>query len=259
MVEARYSRQSILRAFQPGEFNKIRKSTVAVVGIGGTGSMAADLFARTGVKKLVLIDRDYVSISNLHRQILYGDKDVGSPKVESAYRRLSEVNPDVEIEIHNTTFDASISESLVSKSDLVFDGTDNFTTRLIINDSCVRNAVPWIYTSAIETYGEVKAILPGRTSCLSCYVTMPAQRQPACADVGVFPSVPNIVASFGFTLGIKILAGKQVDGSLYFLDPWKGEMQNLVIRKNPDCRTCSKGEYDYLKPEFRSLGIEPLI
>lgn len=259
MVEARYSRQSILRVFQPGEFKKIQDSTVTVVGIGGTGSMAADLFARTGVKKLVLIDRDYVSITNLHRQILYSDDDIGSPKVESASKRLSKVNPDVQIEAHNSTFDASNSESFVSDSDLVFDGTDNFTTRLIINDTCVKAAVPWIYTSAIETYGEVKAILPGVTSCLSCYVTMPAQRQPACAEVGVFPSVPNIVASFGFTLGIKVLAGKGVDGNLYFIDPWKGEMQNLAIRKNSDCRTCSKGEYDYLKPEFMSLGIDPLI
>lgn len=259
MQEAKYSRQSILRVFEPGDFEIIRKATVAVIGIGGTGCLAADLFARVGVRKLILVDRDFVSISNLHRQILYTENDVGAAKTECASRRLSEVNPDVLIESHKMAFDASNAERIVSGADLVFDGTDNFTTRLIINDACVKYGKPWIYSSAIETYGETKAIIPGVTSCLACYMNMPDQRQPVCSEVGVFPSVPNLVSSFGFTLAIKILTKKEVDGALYFFDPWKGDMQKLTIKKAPECRACEKGDFQYLSRKFTSLGIDPLI
>lgn len=259
MVDPRYSRQSILRVFETGEYSKIRESTVAVIGVGGTGSMAADLFTRIGVKKLILVDRDYVSISNLHRQVLYDDLDVGEPKVECARRKLEKINPDVEVEALNMTFDASNALEITGKSDLLFDGTDNFTSRLIINDACVKTGKPWVYTSAIETYGEAKAIIPGESSCMSCYVTMPSQRQPVCSEVGVFPSVPNMVSSFAFTIAVKILIGRSDPGDLYFFDVWSGQMQKLRIKRNPNCRTCSKKEYDFLADRYSSLGIRPLI
>ena len=259
MVDARYSRQSILRVFEPGDFDRIRESTIVVVGIGGTGSMAADLFARVGVKKLKIVDRDFGSISNLHRQILYDDDDIGEPKVAVAKRKLNRINPDVSIEECNAAFDASNAEDLISDADLVFDGTDNFTTRLIINDACVKLRKPWIYTSAIETYGEVKTIIPGKTSCLACYVTMPNQRQPVCSEVGVFPSVPNMVASFAFTMAIKALTGHEVSGDLFFFDPWKGDTQKLAIKRNDSCKSCSRNEFEYLDKKYSSLGIRPLI
>ncbi len=259
LAEPRYSRQSILRIFEPGDFDRIRGCTVAVIGIGGTGTTAADLFARVGVKRLILVDRDFVSISNLHRQVLYSDEDVGLPKVDCARKRLESVNPDVKVESYRETFDASNAEKFASMADIVFDGTDNFTTRLIVNDACVKTGKPWIYTSAIETYGEAKAVIPGMTSCLSCYITMPTHAQPVCSEVGVFPSIPGMVSSFAFTLAIKLITGKEVDGALFFLDPWKGEMEKLSIKKNPNCKCCGERTFDYLSPKYASLGIDPLI
>lgn len=259
MVDPRYARQSILRVLEPGDFERIRSSVVSIIGVGGTGSMAADLFTRIGVKKIIMIDRDYVSISNLHRQILYDDSDVGSPKVERAKNRLSGINPDVEIEALNSTFDASNAIEIVRESDLVFDGTDNFTSRLIINDACVKLGKPWVYTSAIETYGEVKVSIPGKTSCLSCYVTMPSERQPVCSEVGVFPSVPNMVSSFAFARAIRVLLGREEEGELYFFDAWKGDTQKLNIKRNTNCRTCAAGKFDYLTEQYSSLGIRPLV
>lgn len=259
MVDPRYSRQEILRIFEPGDYGKLRGSTVTVVGVGGTGSIAADLFVRAGVRKLIIVDRDLVSISNLHRQILYDSDDVGDYKVEAAKNKLSRINPDVDVETHKVTFDSSNAEKLVSESDIVFDGTDNFTTRLIINDACVKLGKPWIYTSAIETYGEVKAIIPGKTSCLSCYVAMPEHRQPVCSEVGVFPSVPSMVSSFGFASAVRLITGKEVTGDLYFFDPWKGDSQRLSIKRNPGCKSCGKREFEYLSDKYHSLGIRPLI
>lgn len=259
MVDPRYSRQKMLSVFQPGDFDRIRNSTVLVVGVGGTGSLAAELFVRAGVKKLVVIDRDYVSISNLHRQILFDDSDIGEPKVQVAGRKLRAMNPDVEIEELEITLDASNVEDFVRNADIIFDGTDNFTTRLILNDACVKNDKPWVYSSAIETYGEVKAVIPGITSCLACYMSMPEQRQPTCAEVGVFSSVPSMVSSFAFTRAIRILLGREENGSLYFFDPWKGEMQTLTINRNENCRVCSGRTFDFLDDKYKSLGIRPLI
>lgn len=259
MVDPRYSRQAILRVFEPGDYDKLRDSTVSVIGVGGTGSMAADLFARIGIRKLILVDRDYVSVSNLHRQILYDDLDVGEPKVECAKRKLERINPDTEVEAIKSTFDASNALDIVGRSDLVFDGTDNFTSRLIVNDACVKMKKPWVYTSSIETYGEAKAVIPEETSCLSCYVAMPSRRQPVCSEVGVFPSVPNMVSSFAFTIAVKILIGRKVPGDLYFFDAWNGETQKLRINRNPQCKTCVKKEYEFLAERYSLLGIRPLI
>lgn len=259
MVDPRYARQAILRIFEPGDLEKLRGASVAMIGVGGTGSLAADLFARIGVGRITLVDRDYVSISNLHRQVLYTDSDIGEPKVDVASRRLRQVNPDVRVEARNATFDSSVAEEIVGGSDLVFDGSDNFTTRMIINDACVKLNRPWIYTSAIETYGEAKAIIPGKTSCLSCYMSLPETRQPVCSEVGVFPSVPSMVSSFAFTLAVKIILGREVSGNLYFLDPWRGEFQGLAIKRNNECRTCSERRFDYLSDKFSSLGANLLV
>ncbi len=259
MADPRYSRQEILTIFEPGDYKKIRNSTVAVIGVGGTGSLAAELFVRAGIKKLVIVDRDYVSISNLHRQILFDDDDIGEPKVQVARAKLQRMNPDVDIEALETTLDASNAEEIVKVADLVYDGTDNFTTRLILNDACVKFGKPWIYTSAIETYGEVKAVIPGVTSCLSCYMAMPDRRQPACSDVGVFPSVPSMVSSFGFTRAIRILLGREENGNLYFFDPWNGDAQSLSIKRNINCNVCSTRNFEFLGEKYRSLGIRPLV
>ena len=169
------------------------------------------------------------------------------------------MNPDVDIEAREITLDASNAEDVVKSADLVFDGTDNFTTRLILNDACVKHQKPWVYTSAIETYGEVKAVIPGVTSCLACYMAMPDQRQPACSDVGVFPSVPSLVSSFGFTRAMRILLGHEEKGNLYFFDPWKGETHTLTIKRSSNCRVCSGKNFEFLGEKYRSLGIRPLI
>ena len=259
MNDPKYSRLKKLEIITDEEYELIRTKKVVIIGVGGTGSLAADLFARTGVAGLRLVDRDYVSITNIHRQVLFAEEDVGEAKVEVARRRLESVNPDTKVEGVQETFDASNAERLLSSFDLVIDGTDNITTRLIINDACVKLGIPWIHSAAIETYGQVKAVIPGVTSCLRCYYPGEPVAQPTCAEVGVLSSVPNIISAYSWTVGMRILLGREVSGDMYHIDPWSMEFENLPISRRKDCECCVKHEFIYLSDKYRNLGINPLV
>lgn len=259
MDNPKYSRLKLLKVLSEEDLRLVRTKKVAIIGIGGTGSMAADLFARSGVSSLKIVDRDYVSITNLHRQVLYTEKDIGEPKVEVAKRRLESVNSDTKVDSIQETFDASNAERILKSVDLVIDGTDNMTTRMIINDACVKHNIPWIHASAIETYGQVKAIIPGKTSCLSCYYPQDLSPQPTCAEVGVLSSVPNIISALSWTLGLKILAGKDVSGDLFHIDAWAMEFEHVPIGRKDGCRSCANHDFVYLSDTYKNLGIRPLV
>ncbi|WP_241760258.1 HesA/MoeB/ThiF family protein [Thermoplasma volcanium] len=252
----KYARQIALRVFNADDLKKIRNSVVSVIGVGGVGSLIADLFVRSGIKKLIIVDRDYVTSSNLYRQVLYDENDIGDSKAEAAKRRLSKVNSDVEIEARNETFDAGNAERIVSSSDLIMDGTDNLTSRLILNDAAVKNMKPWIMASAIETYGQVKAIIPEKTSCYRCYFSGEPFAQPTCAEVGVLSSLVTMVASIAWTLGIKVLTGKEVDGSLFNIDAWTQEIDRIAIDRMDDCECCVLKHFEYLSDRYKNIGLE---
>ncbi|MGC8609014.1 MAG: HesA/MoeB/ThiF family protein [Thermoplasmata archaeon] len=252
----KYARQMALRVFDENDIKKIRNSKVLLVGLGGVGSLIADLFVRSGIGKLTVIDRDYVTSSNLYRQNLYTEDDIGDPKVTAAKRRLSKVNGDVEIEAINAAFDASNAYELVSAADLVMDGTDNLTSRLIINDACVKASKPWVMASAIEIYGQVKAIIPEKTSCFRCYFTGEPFAQPTCADVGVLSSDVTLVSSIAWTLGIKILTGKEVNGDLYNIDVWQSAIDDVRIDRRPDCESCVKHDFQFLGDRYKNIDLE---
>jgi molybdopterin/thiamine biosynthesis adenylyltransferase len=253
----RYSRQIVLKQIGKDNQKKLLEKSILIVGLGGTGSAAAEMFSRLGVKKLILIDRDKIEITNLHRQILYCMDDLKKYKAETAAKKLKEINPDVEIEFYNDTFDSSRAW-LLNKADLVFDGSDNMTTRFIINDACDKYGKPWVFTSAIEMYGEFKGIIPGKTSCYACFNTEP-EKLPVCAVAGVLSTVPNIVASYGVNLAVKILLGYEPDGSIYFLDAFNFEIRKIYIEKNKECRCCSKKDYKYLGREYSGIGKSILL
>ncbi|WP_337860975.1 HesA/MoeB/ThiF family protein [Ferroplasma sp.] len=253
----RYSRQIVLKQIGEDNQKKLLEKSVLIVGLGGTGSAAAEMFSRLGVKKLILVDRDRIEITNLHRQILYGMKDLKNYKAEAAAKRLKEINPDVEIEFYNNAFDSSMAW-IVDNVDLVFDGTDNMTTRFIINDACDKYEKPWVFTSAIEVYGEFKAIIPGKTSCYACFNAEP-EELPVCAVAGVLSTVPGIIASYGVNLAIKILLDYKIDGSIYFIDAFNFEIKKIGIGKNRECRCCSKKDYKYLGKEYSGIGKSMLL
>lgn len=259
MQPDRYSRIRKLSGIGTEGLEKLQKATITIVGLGGTGSLAADLFCRIGVSRIRLVDRDYVDESNLSRQILYGLNQKDRRKVDAASERLASVNPDVKIETRFATFDAGTGESIVSGSDLCMDGTDNLTSRLILNDLCVKNGMPWIFASAIETYGQVKAIIPGKSSCFACFQDSELQSYPTCAEVGVLPSVPSIISGIAFSLGLNTLLGRETGEYLYHFESDSPGLTAIQILKNDSCRSCVKRDFRYLGKEYQNLEDKPLL
>ena len=240
MFNLRYSREIILKEISEDGFKKIRNSSVCIVGLGSTGSPCADLLVRSGIGSLRIIDGDTVDVTNLHRQIIFSEEDVGVKKVYAAEKRLTKINSDCKIfAIPDYLTEDNVSR-LLSGTDLVVDGTDNMESRRIINRYCVTTGEPWIFISSIGTVAQVKAIVPGKTSCLDCFVAPSDNFAMSCEDTGVLASAPIIASSKAWTIAVKILTGKEVNGDLNFIDPWNEVDENIGINRNPECPVCSR-------------------
>src|SRR3954469_4187197 len=205
----RYSRQDLFPAIGAEGQARLRGARVAIVGCGATGSAAASLLARAGVGTLVIIDRDYVEPSNLQRQTLFDESDAAEslPKAVAAKNKISSFNADVSVDAPASDLTPA-NISLLDGADLIFDGTDNFETRFLLNDYCVSRSVPWIYTAAVGSYGATMNIVPDETACLAClFPASPRGTQETCETAGVLGSVINLIASIAVTEAIKILLG----------------------------------------------------
>lgn len=239
MFNLRFSREMALKEISVDGYEIIRNSYVVVVGIGATGSPAADLFVRAGVGKIRLIDGDTVDISNIHRQILYSENDVGRKKPDAASERLRKVNGGCEIESVPQFLSQENASELLGKPSIVIDGTDNMQTRRIINSYCVANRIPWVFISSIGTVSQAKGILPGSTSCLDCFVDRNLNYSMSCEETGVLASAPVMASSLAWTIALRILLNQDEKGDLYYIDPWNLVMEKIHINRNPQCPTCS--------------------
>ena len=190
---SRYSRQIRFAPIGEEGQRKLQASTAAVVGCGALGSIIAEILARAGVGRLVLVDRDLVEESNLQRQFLYTTQDAreGIPKVEAARRRLAAVNPDVRVEAHVASLNAQNADSLLGETRVILDGTDNFPTRYLLNDFSLARSIPWVYGAAVGSYGLTMTILPRLTACLRCVFpeAPPADQTPTCETAGVIAPI----------------------------------------------------------------------
>ena len=163
-----YSRQTVLAELGRKGQEKLRRSKVAVIGLGGLGSVSALYLALAGVGKMTLVDRDTVELNNLHRQVLYSLNDLRYPKVEAAARRIQQVNPEVETEPIPENLESDNVESIIAGSDCVVDGLDNMETRYLINRYCVQNRIPFVFGGAIGMEGNVAVFKTPETPCLEC-------------------------------------------------------------------------------------------
>lgn len=218
--------------------------------------MQAQLLARAGVGTLRLIDRDFVEESNLQRQVLYTEEDARSalPKAEAAHRHLLEANSDV----HYETFVADLSpenaDELLGGADVILDGTDNFETRLLINDYAVRDSVPWIYGAAVGSYGIAMPIVPGESACFRCiYPEPPGGVQPTCETAGVFGTITSLIASVQAMEAMKILAGRPSRPMIFTADLWNGPVRETPMpARDADCPACGRRAFAFLKGERRA-------
>ncbi|MBA7566685.1 hypothetical protein ES708_08380 [subsurface metagenome] len=251
-MQDRYSRQVILPNIGEEGQKTLLKSKIIIIGCGALGTVVANNLVRAGVGKISIIDRDFVELNNLQRQILFDEDDIGIPKAVAAAKKLKRVNSDVEIKAMVKDLNHMNAEKIVSGVDLVLDGTDNMQTRFLINDTCVKSKIPWIYTAAVGTYGMTMTIVPGRTPCFRCIlpdVPEPGSL-PTCDTVGVLNTIPAIIASIESTEAIKILLKEKMttnaESDLIFYDVWSNTFEKVTKMRNKRCKCCVEHKFDFL-------------
>jgi adenylyltransferase/sulfurtransferase len=254
MAEDRYIRQAILPQIGREGQARLAAAHAVVVGCGALGTYQAQILSRAGVGRLTIVDRDLVERSNLQRQVLFTDADVaaGLPKAVAAERALRAVNPDIEVRGVVDDLHAGNVEALLDGADTVCDGTDNFETRYLVNDWCVRHDVPWVYGGVIGVSGMVMPILPGETACLRCVFESPpaAGSVPTCETAGVLGSAVAVVAGVQATEVLKILSGARqaVARALVTIDAWDVEQRRMAMEgPRPDCPACGLRDFPYLE------------
>ncbi len=247
----RYSRQEVLEKIGKKGQEVLNKSTVTIVGVGALGSVAADLLARAGIGRLVLIDRDVVELTNLQRQSLYTEDDIGKPKALQAQVHLKKINSETKIDVHTEDLTEKNAD-LLRKGNLILDGTDNFETRFLINDWCKKIRVPWVYGAAIQEKGFVMPILP-EGACFSC-VFNNAKTTETCDAVGVLNTITHLVACLQVSEALKILLHEPIEQHLLSINIWDNQLNKINVKKRKDCKVC-QGTYEYLHGKKSSTMI----
>ncbi|WP_410515169.1 MoeB/ThiF family adenylyltransferase [Paenibacillus sp. BR2-3] len=249
----RYSRQVRFTPFGAEGQQKLSQSSVLVVGAGALGTGIAETLTRCGVGRVVIVDRDYVEWSNLQRQQLYTEEDAARrmPKAAAAKARLQSINSDVTIEAHVLDVRAEELESLVQGMDLIMDGTDNFDTRLIINDIAQKHRIPWIYGACVGSYGITYTIMPGETPCLNCLLGSVPLGGDTCDIAGILPQAVQLVTANGTAEALKLLGGRKesLRRKLLTFDVWRNEHQEIGVNaaRKEHCPSCgSHPVYPYL-------------
>lgn len=245
MSTDRYAKQRLFLGREAD--GSLRSKRVAVLGLGALGSVIAPWLARAGVGHLTLIDRDLVEASNLQRQLLYGEADLGRPKAEVAAQRLAEANSTIDLRPVVADLTSGNARELLSGFDLVCDGTDNFEARFLINDVALLTGTPWIYAGAIGGEGLVWPLNPPRTPCLRCLIEEPpaAGDVDTCDSAGVLGPAVGVIGSWAALEAIKVLTGKTPHADLVRFDFWEDERQFLKPPKTR-CRFCSERITEFL-------------
>jgi adenylyltransferase/sulfurtransferase len=261
-LSERYSRQILFAGIGEAGQARLLASSAVLVGCGALGTAAANLLVRAGLGRLRIVDRDFVEASNLQRQTLFTESDAleALPKAVAAERRLREINSGVKVEGIIADLGPKNAEELLGGFPLLLDGTDNFETRLLLNDVAIHLGVPWIYAAAVSSYGVTMTIHPGATACLACLVESEGDSNEAhallgaeetCETAGVLAAAATAVASLEAAEAIRFLssatpAPDQRGGRLFSLDVWTGRSQSLRVARRADCRACARRELIYL-------------
>lgn len=251
----RYSRQTRFPQLGEDGQRKLMQSRVTLCGCGALGTVLANHLVRAGVGRIRIIDRDFIEVHNLQRQILFDEQDVAEnlPKAEAAARKLRKINSAVEIETVVTDIDHTNILGLVEDADLIMDGTDNFETRYLINDVAIKLGKPWVYGGVIGSEGQSMTIVPGKTPCLRCLIETapPPGMTPTCETAGVLGPAVAVIASFEAIEAIKILSGKwdALNADLIMVDLWDWTFRQLKIANllgKVDCPCCRHRQFEWL-------------
>ena len=260
---ARYLRQTIFPGIGKAGQEKLLASKAVVIGCGANGTVLANHLARAGVGRLTVVDRDFIELNNLQRQLLFDEQDLvqNLPKAAAAERKLRAINSEIEVNGLVSDVNAENIESLIEGATIVLDGTDNFETRYIINDACIKHNIPWIYTGAVSSYGMSQTIIPGQTACLRClFPEMPPPgASPTCDTAGVVGPLIGAIARISATDALKLLVGQgELNRGIIHFDVWYNTFEQFESSgPRPDCPTCQQRQFEFLNQE-RGGGVANL-
>jgi len=250
----RYSRHILLPEVGDVGQAKLLKSKVLLLGAGGLGSPAALYLAAAGVGTLGLADADTVDASNLQRQILHATSRVGMPKVASAAKALTDLNPDVKVIGHEERVNSSNVERLFNDYDVIVDGTDNFPTRYLVNDASVFLGKPVVHGSIFRFDGQATTFVPGKGPCYRCLFPEPPPPElaPSCQEAGVLGALPGIIGTIQAIETLKVLLGKgePLIGRLMLYDALEQRFREVKYAKDPECPACGREPMKQLLPEY---------
>ncbi|OIK16160.1 thiamine biosynthesis protein MoeB [Bacillus sp. MUM 116] len=243
-MNERYSRQELFAPIGKDGQQRISSGHVLIIGAGALGSGSAEALVRAGIGKLTIVDRDYVEWSNLQRQQLYTEEDAKNrlPKAIAAKNRLMRINSSVSIEAIITDASVLELEDWAPTVDLMIDATDNFETRMMLNDVSQKYGVPWIYGACVGSYGISYTIVPGLTPCLSCLLETVPLGGLTCDTAGIISPAVNMVVSYQICEALKILVGDldSLRNKLVSFDVWKNQYSAISVDslRNLDCPSC---------------------
>lgn len=259
---ARYSRQMLFSPIEADGQQKLTDSSVLVVGAGALGTVICNHLVRAGVGKIRLIDRDYVELSNLQRQMLFDEDDVSQalPKAVAAKRKLKKMNSKVTVDavVGNVT-NENINQ-LIENMDVVMDGTDNFATRFLLNDACVKYKIPFSYGGVVGSRGMTAFLIPDETPCLRCLMKEGAESGQTCDTVGVIAPVVDMISSFQVTEVMKYVTGnkKYLRNTLKTLDIWFNNQYDIKFPvPNHSCPAC--GTHDFPSLTRTAQEVETVL
>jgi sulfur-carrier protein adenylyltransferase/sulfurtransferase len=238
----RYSRHLIMPEVGMEGQRKLKAASVLLIGTGGLGSPTALYLAAAGIGRIGLVDYDVVDDSNLQRQVIHGISTVGIRKVDSAEKRLVDLNPDIRVDKYNVPLTSENALEIFAPYDIIVDGTDNFPTRYLVNDACVKLNKPNVYGSIFRFEGQLSVFYAAEGPCYRCMFPEPppAGLVPNCAEGGVLGILPGTVGTFQATETIKLILGigKPMIGRMLLYDALDMEFNTIKIRKDPNCPVC---------------------
>lgn len=247
----RYSRQTLFKPIGEDGQRKLLEKKAVVVGMGALGTVIANHLVRSGVGHVRLIDRDLVELSNLQRQSLYDEEDAQKnlPKVIAAERKLRKINSTIVVEPIIADLNLENGEELLHGFDVIVDGTDNFSTRYLINDISIKLGIPWIFGAAVSSRGMHAVIIPGKTPCYRClFPEVQKGLGETCDTIGVLSAITDIIGSFEAVEALKILVDAETNPNLEQFDIWYHSFLQMDISegKNPNCPACVHHQYEFL-------------
>lgn len=254
-MSERYSRQILFSGIGAKGQELLNDARVVIIGCGALGSAQAEALARAGVGRLRIVDRDFVEASNLQRQTMFTERDAAErlPKTIAAANHINEINSDILVEPEVLDVNHTNIERLIKDCDVVLDGTDNFATRYLINDACVKHRIDWIYGAAVGSYGVTMTIRPNQSACLRCVFeeAPPAASAPTCDTAGVIMPIISVVAAVQVSEALKLLTKQveQLHNSLMQFDVWNNEWRKIRTGEPvAGCSTCGLRNFETLEP-----------